>query len=57
VVDITPPQYLSAVLQAYDDGVTHAFVLSIATGAIAFFCSLGMEWKTVKGKKLALGGA
>jgi hypothetical protein len=32
-------------------------VLAIATSAIAFFASLGMEQKSVKGKKIELGGA
>ncbi|MCJ1392052.1 hypothetical protein MMC18_004919 [Xylographa bjoerkii] len=57
VADVTPPAQLAAVLQAYDIAVTRAYTLSIATGCIAFFCSLFMEWKSVKGKKLSMGGA
>ncbi|MCJ1418886.1 hypothetical protein MMC32_005237 [Xylographa parallela] len=57
VADVTPPAQLPAVLQAYDIAVTRTYILSIATGCIAFICSLFMEWKSVKGKKLSMGGA
>ena len=57
VADVTPPALLPAVLQAYDIAVTRAYTLSIATGCIAFICSFFMEWKSVKGKKLSMGGA
>lgn len=57
VGDVTPTAQLPAVLEAYNGAVTSAYILSIATGGIAFCCSLFMEWKSVKGKKLAVGGA
>jgi hypothetical protein len=48
---------LPGVLLAYDKAVTTAFILPIATAGIAGLASLGLEWKSVKGKKLAVGAA
>ncbi|MCJ1478647.1 hypothetical protein MMC13_007328 [Lambiella insularis] len=56
VAEVTPPAQLSAVLEAYDIAVTRTYTLSIAAACIAFICSLFMEWKSVKGKKLSMGG-
>ncbi|RVX66413.1 hypothetical protein B0A52_09643 [Exophiala mesophila] len=53
---VTPPSELAGVLLSYNIAVTTAFILSIACGGIAFVLSLGFEWKTVKGKKLEMGG-
>lgn len=53
---ITPPSQLAGVLMSYNIAVTTAFILSIACGGIAFLFSLAFEWKTVKGKKLEMGG-
>ena len=55
--EVTPKSQLAGVLQAYDLAVTRAFVLPIACASIAFMCSLLFEWKSVKGKKLAVGAA
>ena len=55
VTQVTPPELLPQVLQAYDTAITRAFLLPIAVGGLAFLCSLGMEHKSVKGKKLDLG--
>lgn len=57
VREVTPPDQLAGVLQAYDLAVTRSFIVSIAAGGIAFFFSLFLEWKSVKGKKLIPGGA
>ena len=54
--EVTPPSQLQGVLFAYNIAVTHTYILSIAAAGIAFFISLGFEWKSVKGKKLELGG-
>jgi hypothetical protein len=54
--DVTPASQLPGVLKAYDIAVTNAYILSIACAGIAFILSLGFEWKSVKGKKLELGG-
>jgi len=57
VREVTPPGQLEGVLRAYDEAVTSAFILSIACSGIATCLSLLFEWKSVKGKKLELGGA
>ncbi|KAF2204866.1 MFS general substrate transporter [Delitschia confertaspora ATCC 74209] len=58
VREVVPEGLLGRVLQAYTKAIVSAYVLAIATAAIAFFLSLGMEWKSVKGKKImATGGA
>jgi hypothetical protein len=54
---VTPPSLLPAVLLAYNEAVTRALVLAIATGALAFLTSIFIEWKSVKGKKLMPTGA
>jgi len=55
--DVTPPDQLGGVLLAYNDALTQAYILAIACGAIAFLSSFLFEWKNVKGKNIALGGA
>lgn len=54
---VVPEAMLAVVLQAYDEAVTRAYILPIAVGGIAFLSGLPMEMKSVKGKKLAMGGA
>ncbi|RMZ83967.1 hypothetical protein DV737_g1334, partial [Chaetothyriales sp. CBS 132003] len=54
--DVTPPSQLPGVLIAYNIAVTDTFVLSIACAGIATCLSALFEWKTVKGKKLEMGG-
>mgnify|MGYP003624090665 CR=1 FL=1 len=54
---VVPADLLPGVLEGYNRSIITAFVLAIATSAIAFFVSLGMEQKGVKGKKIELGGA
>ena len=56
VREVTPPQLLEPVLEAYNAGITRAFILPIAVGGIAFICSFFFEWKSLKGKRLELGG-
>jgi hypothetical protein len=55
IADVVPPALLSAVLVAYNAAISKAFVVPIAVGGIAFLCSLCMEWRSVKGKKLSMG--
>jgi len=37
--------------------ITTTFVLPIAVAGLAGISSLAMQWESVKGKKLAVGGA
>jgi hypothetical protein len=51
-----PADRLAGVLLAYMRSLQDAFVLAIVCGGIAFLMSLGVENKSVKGKKLLPGG-
>ena len=53
---VVPGQLLPGVLHGYNNAIVTAFILAIATSGIAFFVSLGMEQKSVKGKKIMAGG-
>ncbi|OWY48262.1 MFS general substrate transporter [Alternaria alternata] len=53
---VVPPEILPGVLHGYNNAIVTAFILAIATSSIAFFVSLGMEQKSVKGKKIMAGG-
>lgn len=55
VREVTPPEVLPAVLLAYDEAITSAFYYSIGGAVVAFLASLGMESKSVKGKKIEMG--
>ncbi len=55
--EVTPPSQLAGVLHAYNIAVTNSYILAIACACIAFLLSFGFEWKSVKGKKLEIGGA
>lgn len=57
VRNVVPKESLPGVLIAYTKAITDAFLISVIIGALAWAVSLGMEWKSVKGKKLAMGGA
>jgi FlaA1/EpsC-like NDP-sugar epimerase len=54
---VTPPAELPGVLEAYNVAVTRTFILPIACAGLACLSSLLFEWKSVKGKKLEMGGA
>lgn len=43
---------LEGVLVAYNDALIHTYYVSIAMGGLSFIGALGMEWKSVKGKKV-----
>jgi len=54
---VTPVDQLPGVLKAYNEALTQSYVLAIACAGLAFLSSFLLEWKSVKGKKLELGGA
>lgn len=51
------PEQLPGVIQAYHEAIMESFYASVATGIIAFLGSLGLEWKSVKGKKIEMAAA
>ncbi|KAI4695566.1 hypothetical protein J4E81_005892 [Alternaria sp. BMP 2799] len=55
--NVVPEDLLPGVLHGYNNAIVTAFILAIATSSVAFFVSLGMEQKSVKGKKIMAGGA
>ena len=46
------PKYLSGVLFAYNKALTQTYYVSVAMACLSMIGALGMEWKSVKGKKL-----
>ena len=42
---------LEGVLKAYNDALTHTYYVSVAVACLSIIGALGMEWKSVKGKK------
>ncbi|KAI5838933.1 major facilitator superfamily domain-containing protein [Morchella snyderi] len=51
------PDQLPMILQAYNDALTQCFYPSVAMACLGFLGSLGMEWVSVKGKKIEMGMA
>nr|GAT52444.1 DHA14-like major facilitator [Mycena chlorophos] len=54
---VIPPQYLSAVLVAYNAAIVKAFEISIAMSIASLIGSVFVEWKSVKGKNISMGAA
>jgi hypothetical protein len=54
---VTSTADLPGVLEAYNVAVTSSFILPIACAGLACLCCLLFEWKSVKGKKIEMGGA
>jgi hypothetical protein len=55
---VFPKEILPVVIQAYNDAIVKSFYASIAMAILGFFAGLGLEWVSVKGKKIeAIGGA
>ena len=46
------PSKLQAVLVAYNDAITQTFYVSLAMACFSVIGALGIEWKSVKGKKM-----
>lgn len=46
------PDSLDGVLFAYDDALRHTYYVSVAMASLSIIGALGMEWKSVKGKKV-----
>lgn len=50
--DAVNADLLPDVLLAYNDALTQTFYVSLALAALSIFGSAGIEWKSVKGKKI-----
>ena len=51
-VEEIDPGSLGGVLTAYNNAITQTYYVSVAMAALSMFGALGMEWVSVKGKKL-----
>ncbi|TGZ78952.1 MFS general substrate transporter [Ascodesmis nigricans] len=51
------PELLPQVIEAYSASITQSFYASVAMAIVGFLGSLGMEWKSVKGKKIEMVAA
>ena len=51
------PGSVAPVLTAYNNALTQTYYVSLAMAALSIFGALGMEWKSVKGKKLEMVAA
>lgn len=49
---VVAPDQLPGVLQSYNTAILVPFYLGAAVTGIAFFCTFGLEWVSVKGKNL-----
>ena len=43
---------IEGVLYAYNDALTDTYYVSVAMASLSIIGALGMEWKSVKGKKI-----
>lgn len=55
--NVIPRESLPAVLVAYNDAIRETFYVGVAMACLTIIGSAGMEWKSVKGKKISPGGA
>ncbi|KAJ7282336.1 major facilitator superfamily transporter [Mycena rebaudengoi] len=53
---VVDPQFLAAVLVVYNKALMSAFYVSVAMAALSLFGSMGVEWKSLKGKDIQMGG-
>ena len=53
--DAVDSQSLAGVLLAYNDALVTTYYVAVAMGSLSIIGSLGMEWKSVKGKKIDAG--
>lgn len=50
-------ELMPKVLIAYNDALTTTYIVAIAMGGLGFLASFGMEWASVKGKKVEMVAA
>lgn len=53
--DMFSSEQLPLVISSYNTALTHCFYASLATAVIGFIGCFGMEWVSVKGKKIEMG--
>jgi hypothetical protein len=56
--DAIPARFIDGVQSAYNDALTQTWYVSVALAALTAIGAAGIEWKSIKGKKVdAVGGA
>ena len=55
--DHIPARLLAPVLVVYNDALTYCYRVSLAMACLTLIGSLGMEWKSVRGKKIVAAAA
>lgn len=54
--DAVPSQFLPGVLVAYNDALTSTWYVSVAMACLSGIGAASLEWRSVKGKKIEIGG-
>lgn len=54
---VVPPEYIQGVVQAYSASLDQTFYVAVAMAALSLFGAVFVEWKSVKGQKMEMGGA
>jgi hypothetical protein len=52
-----PAEFLPGVLVAYNKALTETWYVSVAMACLTLIGAVSLEWKSVKGKKIEMGGA
>lgn len=52
LVDAVPERFRGLVLEAYNDALVQVFYISLGLTCVVSICSLMIEWRSVKGKKV-----
>ena len=55
--DVIPSKYYGGVLIAYNDAIQNVFYVAVAMAVLSAFGAVFVEWKSVKGKKIAMAAA
>ncbi|RVD80194.1 uncharacterized protein DFL_008099 [Arthrobotrys flagrans] len=55
--DVLPSEFLAGVLRAYNLSLTQTFYIAVAFMGLSTVGALALEWRSIKGKKIEMGGA
>jgi hypothetical protein len=52
---VVPAEYLPVVLTAFNEALSQTFYVGVGGASLSIFGSLGLEWRSVKKKAVAIG--
>ena len=52
-----PKRFYSGVQHAYNDSIMNTFYVAVAMAALSILGAAALEWRSIKGKKVEMGGA